>query len=663
MTMPPSLDVIATHDDSEGTYANDSPLTEERSPDSPGHQRQTTNREIIPRPGPNDVLLGRGGGTNNHTGNIQFRKLINEYKMQYFSSSKVEKPKVARLVVEQWSKQSPPGRFLSRVDEGKKAKVALWYEVSDKKAREKASQCLRERTPEILPLLRQLREQQDNMTEQGVAMFQHTMKTLQAKEQEGSSSSDHPVAVTEAYTSAATTTTTTSPTTNGSQQSDAHQLQQQYQNHQTHSDNNLYEQQYHPTLNQRSNSMPVEQSTVGAASRRTSCPTLRDPASPFASRRSSLPATSDYTGVSGYGHQDTNSSSALDYSYGTSGTGEISELEYQRQMQVLLQRRAMMQQYQQYGRSFTQPTLVSSMTVFEDHAPSGSLDMSSSGLNGASGLIGGCASGLNGESGLNGASASGLDGTSASGLNGASSSGLNALSGLYESTLPSLPATITRTAPVRYDPNSTYTSESEDGDEDVDAHAPPVVDPLPLHAQLPPPEQPMPIEAERRSPKNNKRSSTATPSNKEDEGPTSTTPSPPRGSMDDLHEQAGELTIEEYRRQLEQYMNDNALDQGPEDDAESVLEDDWEKEKAKAAKAFSPDSKRGVGRNVSGISFMSTDTIKSNLSMMSGMSMLVDDAQSNSREKKMAHARSVGSNLSLMSELTDLSHNIDELRL
>ena len=46
----------------------------------------------IKRPGPHDVLLGRGGGTNNHTGNVKFRQLVNKHKMRYLSCSKVDKP-------------------------------------------------------------------------------------------------------------------------------------------------------------------------------------------------------------------------------------------------------------------------------------------------------------------------------------------------------------------------------------------------------------------------------------------------------------------------------------------------------------------------------------------------------------------------------------------
>jgi hypothetical protein len=91
----------------------------------------------------------------------------------------VDKPKVAREVVAIWRKMSPAGRFLARKDETKrgpgsvKANDNVWYEVGDKKAREKASQCLRERTPDVLPYIKHLRDQQNAVTEYGILQMQH----------------------------------------------------------------------------------------------------------------------------------------------------------------------------------------------------------------------------------------------------------------------------------------------------------------------------------------------------------------------------------------------------------------------------------------------------------------------------------------------------------
>ncbi|KAL3793777.1 hypothetical protein HJC23_013339 [Cyclotella cryptica] len=107
----------------------------------------TTN---ISNPGPHDILCGRGGGTNAHPGNIKFRKLVAAHKLRYLAASKSDKPGVAREVVKEWRNLNPPGRFLAKMDEGNekddgREQSVLWHDVGDKKAREKASQCLRER--------------------------------------------------------------------------------------------------------------------------------------------------------------------------------------------------------------------------------------------------------------------------------------------------------------------------------------------------------------------------------------------------------------------------------------------------------------------------------------------------------------------------------------
>lgn len=92
----------------------------------------------------NDVLYGRGGGTNHHPGNKRYRKMVEERKLDYVNSKRLDKPLVALEIIKFWRSQEPPGRFL-KLDE----KSGLWQDVGDKKAREKTSQALRERAPEI----------------------------------------------------------------------------------------------------------------------------------------------------------------------------------------------------------------------------------------------------------------------------------------------------------------------------------------------------------------------------------------------------------------------------------------------------------------------------------------------------------------------------------
>ena len=93
-----------------------------------------------------DVLSGRGGGTNVHPGNRNFRDLINLHRRAYLKARKNDKPAISRAIVR--SVRENNGRFLKK-DE----KTGLWYEIGDDAAREKTSQALRQRAPEMRKLL------------------------------------------------------------------------------------------------------------------------------------------------------------------------------------------------------------------------------------------------------------------------------------------------------------------------------------------------------------------------------------------------------------------------------------------------------------------------------------------------------------------------------
>ena len=86
-----------------------------------------------------DVLCGRGGGTNTQIGNRRFRSLVQEFQPTYLlRRRRKEKPLIARTIVLIIRKRG--GRFL-RKDE----KDGAFYEVGDDKAEAKTSQALRER--------------------------------------------------------------------------------------------------------------------------------------------------------------------------------------------------------------------------------------------------------------------------------------------------------------------------------------------------------------------------------------------------------------------------------------------------------------------------------------------------------------------------------------
>jgi len=85
----------------------------------------------------NDVLCGRGGGTNTQIGNRRFRSLVQEFQPIYLLCRRKEKPLIARTIV--LIIRHRGGRFL------KKDEVSgMLFEVGDEKAEAKTSQALRE---------------------------------------------------------------------------------------------------------------------------------------------------------------------------------------------------------------------------------------------------------------------------------------------------------------------------------------------------------------------------------------------------------------------------------------------------------------------------------------------------------------------------------------
>lgn len=85
----------------------------------------------------NDVLCGRGGGTNSQVGNRRFRKLVQDFQPTYLLARRKEKPLLARTIVLIIRKRG--GRFLKKDDD-----TGEMFEVGDIKAEAKTSQALRE---------------------------------------------------------------------------------------------------------------------------------------------------------------------------------------------------------------------------------------------------------------------------------------------------------------------------------------------------------------------------------------------------------------------------------------------------------------------------------------------------------------------------------------
>jgi len=96
-----------------------------------------------------DVVLGRGSGTQNHCGNVTYRKLVYLNKELYATSSKFDKLKISKAIVA--AVREFEGNFM-QADENR---GGLYYDIGDKRAWDKTSQALREGQAEIRAWLAQ----------------------------------------------------------------------------------------------------------------------------------------------------------------------------------------------------------------------------------------------------------------------------------------------------------------------------------------------------------------------------------------------------------------------------------------------------------------------------------------------------------------------------
>ena len=141
----------ASSDDDDDKMKDDKSEDKEKKDERTEEEKEAARKKYenwplknIKEPHENDVMYGRGGGTNHHPGNKRYRKMVEDRKLDYVNSKRLDKPLVALDIIRVWRAQEPPGRFL-KLDE----KTGLWSDVGDKKAREKTSQALREKAPLI----------------------------------------------------------------------------------------------------------------------------------------------------------------------------------------------------------------------------------------------------------------------------------------------------------------------------------------------------------------------------------------------------------------------------------------------------------------------------------------------------------------------------------
>lgn len=78
-----------------------------------------------PLPSIHEVLCGRGGRINAHSGNVKFRELVNDRKKDYLAQTtkKLEKAHIAAGVVKQIRDMNPPGRFSKEDADGS------WFDI------------------------------------------------------------------------------------------------------------------------------------------------------------------------------------------------------------------------------------------------------------------------------------------------------------------------------------------------------------------------------------------------------------------------------------------------------------------------------------------------------------------------------------------------------
>lgn len=148
---------------------NNSDTADSELPNSAGNssmeQDVAASNEGIQFYSVNDVLCGRGGGTNVHPGNRRFRDLVNANRRAYLKAKKNDKPTISRSIVQAIRQMN--GRFLKKDD----AKD-LWFEIGDDSAREKTSQALRQRAPEMRKILHEDEQRRQQLQHQQQAEHQ-----------------------------------------------------------------------------------------------------------------------------------------------------------------------------------------------------------------------------------------------------------------------------------------------------------------------------------------------------------------------------------------------------------------------------------------------------------------------------------------------------------
>jgi len=100
--------------------------------------KAATNKSIV-NVSSNDIVYGRGNNLKKHSGNINYRSIVQSLKEFYVTFPKYQKKIVGKIIHEKIKSLNPPGRFLVKTNVGK------YTELDIKSAIRKINQCLREK--------------------------------------------------------------------------------------------------------------------------------------------------------------------------------------------------------------------------------------------------------------------------------------------------------------------------------------------------------------------------------------------------------------------------------------------------------------------------------------------------------------------------------------
>lgn len=124
--------------------------------------RHAKSRKLpLSKPGPADVLCGKGNGTKHHPGNVTYREVVARYKRRCVLAQKFDKPMYARQVV--FDVRYHGGLFLKRGEPQKGEHPDLYYDIGDEAAIKKAAQALREGAEKLRKELFEKLETLDNV--------------------------------------------------------------------------------------------------------------------------------------------------------------------------------------------------------------------------------------------------------------------------------------------------------------------------------------------------------------------------------------------------------------------------------------------------------------------------------------------------------------------